>query len=586
LRSTPPASEVAAAPALGNGRYSLTEIIGEGGMSVVYRGWDHRLNVERAIKVLSREAADRSGVLERFRAEASTTARLHHPNIVSALDIVEDGGRFAIVMELVRGGTLWERVERQGPLSEADAARVLLPVVEAISAAHKAGVVHRDIKPQNILLTERGTPKLSDFGIALVEGNAVLSNLTRTGAVLGTFGYMSPEQRTDASRVSAASDLYALGATLWAVVRGRSPTDLFAADLEPRLLEGLSPPLAELVRDCTRYRVEDRPADADVLAQRLDALIGSLPRTPAHPAGRSAAPPDSSGQGRADAGTLHDLLHDEPVRRPSATEVWQQVRAEHGHVRVEPKPAKRWLPWLLVLFLLGVLSMTMLKTVSLGELLAEATQDEAEPKPAPVQRPKRPTRPQAPAVAATEAAAAVSDPAENSPQDADPGTTNPTETPGEPTEAGASEAGASEAGPREAGPREAEVRESAEPESADPSVSDPAPSGPSERDKAPRDPKTSPKAENNPWSAPSIDPASGPASTPMGRVSLSGPVIDPELEADNGEIFSPGLVPAGHYLVRGAFGPNRPRGVIAEITVEADGQVRLRCDGAFQKCSP
>ena len=581
MRSTPPASEVAAAPALGSGRYSLTEIIGEGGMSVVYRGWDHRLNVERAIKVLSREAADRSGVLERFRAEASTTARLHHPNIVSALDIVEDGGRFAIVMELVRGGTLWERVERQGPLSEAEAARVLLPVVEAISAAHKAGVVHRDIKPQNILLTERGTPKLSDFGIALVEGNAVLSNLTRTGAVLGTFGYMSPEQRTDASRVSAASDLYALGATLWAVVRGRSPTDLFAADLEPRLLEGLSPPLAELVRDCTRYRVEDRPADADVLAQRLDALIGSLPRTPAQPAPRSAEAPDSSGQGRADAGTLHDLLHDEPVRRPSATEVWQQVRAEHGHVRVEPRPAKRWLPWLLVLFLLGVLSLTMLETVSLGELLAEATQDEVQPKPAPVRSPKRPARPKAPAVAASEAAAAVSDPAETSPQDANPAALDPAATPGDPPEAGASEAGASEAG---AG--EAEARESTDPETADAAVSDPTLGGPSERDRSPRDPKPAPKTEGPPWSDPAIDVASGPASTPMGRVSLSGPVIDPELEADNGEIFSPGLVPAGHYLVRGAFAPNRRRGVIAEITVEADGQVRLRCDGAFQKCSP
>ncbi|RME21762.1 MAG: serine/threonine protein kinase, partial [Deltaproteobacteria bacterium] len=262
------------APPLHDGRYRLRAVLGEGGMAIVYRAWDRRLEVDRAIKMLLPEMAARPRIRARFEAEARTMARLSHPHIVPVHDVDVDGDRVYIVMELLTGGTLWDRVERWGPMPPQAAVDAVLPALSALAHAHAAGVVHRDVKPQNVLLSAQGVVRLTDFGIARIED---ADTRTRTAAVMGTWTYMPPEQRQSARDVDPRSDLYAVGAMLWALTHGREPPDLFAADLDPGLLADLPPPLAEVIRVATRYRPDDRYPDAREMAAALDACRAALP---------------------------------------------------------------------------------------------------------------------------------------------------------------------------------------------------------------------------------------------------------------------------------------------------------------------
>ncbi|MBL8615165.1 MAG: serine/threonine protein kinase [Deltaproteobacteria bacterium] len=552
----PPPPPAADATLVG-GRYRLTEIIGRGGMSVVWRAWDERLGVERAVKLLDGAVADRAGVRQRFLAEASTTARLHHPGIVAVQDLINED-RIAIVMELLRGGTLWQRVEAQGPLSEHEAIALMIPIVDAVGAAHAAGVVHRDIKPQNILLTQRGEPKLSDFGIAQVANTFDMADLTRTGAVLGTFGFMSPEQRVDASRVDASSDIYALGATLWALVRGKTPTDLFAADLEPGLLDGLSPPLAAVVRACTRYRAADRPGSAEQLAAALSAVLPGAPRDalprPQRPALRP--PPVDEHTPPLGSDTMVDLLHGDdehhPTPRPTATV------EPPAPVRPAPPPARAGRPpWVVV----GLLLVLAVGLGVAGSTLVETWTEVAPvaPEPAP-KRPRPRPAPSGPGAPATPATTDVSPPTSGE-------TTDPVEVPGPASE----EPGEAPTSPPEG-----------EPPPVEPPTSPPDPPEPSDR-RPPPEPAPVPA----PAPLPSPDPMPAPVPIrPTGFISFDGAVLDPELEDRSGGVYSPGEVPAGVYTVRASFGPEQPRVVVAEVEVRPQQRLRMRCDRSFQKCSP
>ncbi len=245
-----------AAPALSSGRYRLVEVLGIGGMATVYRGYDAELDVYRAIKVLSHELAAHTKVRERFQREARTMAKLAHPHIVMVLDVGKDGDRVYMVMEEVRGGSLRDRLDALGPLAPRHASGVLQQVLQALKMAHERGIVHRDIKPGNILLTEHGDAKVTDFGIAQLKGKDV--QLTRAGSMMGTLAFMAPEQRTDASTVDARADLYALGATLYTLVTGKESFDLFAAELEAKLFMDFPPGLFDVTRKATRYEPEDR----------------------------------------------------------------------------------------------------------------------------------------------------------------------------------------------------------------------------------------------------------------------------------------------------------------------------------------
>jgi len=202
------------------GRYRLIAPLGEGGMAAVYRARDLRLAREVAIKILHDDLTRDPGFLARFQREAQFVAQLSHPNIVSVFDVGEDNGTHFIVMEYVRGRTLKELIERDGRLDQHRAVAIAQPILEALGHAHSQGFVHRDVKPQNVLLMPDGTPRLADFGIAhLADGSA-----TRTAAILGSAHYLSPEQ-SRGEDATAQSDVYASGVMLFEMLAGYPPFD-------------------------------------------------------------------------------------------------------------------------------------------------------------------------------------------------------------------------------------------------------------------------------------------------------------------------------------------------------------------------
>ncbi|MFJ6648181.1 serine/threonine-protein kinase [Streptomyces sp. NPDC091290] len=206
-----------------SGRYRLTEAIGSGGMGRVWRAHDEVLHRAVAIKELTAalyvSESDQERLLARTRAEARAAARINHSAVVTVHDVLEHDGRPWIVMELIEGRSLADAVKEEGRVEPAEAARVGLWVLRALRAAHTAGVLHRDIKPGNVLLAEDGRVLLTDFGIAQIEGD---TTITRTGEVVGSVDYLAPE-RIRGHDPGPEADLWALGATLFTAVEGRSP---------------------------------------------------------------------------------------------------------------------------------------------------------------------------------------------------------------------------------------------------------------------------------------------------------------------------------------------------------------------------
>ena len=202
-----------------NGRYRLDARIGAGGMSTVYRALDETLQRQVAIKLMNREVTSDSGQLERFRREARAVAQLSHPHIVGVIDAGEDEGRPYIVFEYINGETLKERIRRCGRLPIAEAVAYAIEIARALGAAHARHIVHRDVKPQNVLIDEEGSAKVTDFGIARTLDE---DGLTADGRVLGTTDYVSPEQALG-QHVTGQSDLYSLGSVLFEMLTGEVP---------------------------------------------------------------------------------------------------------------------------------------------------------------------------------------------------------------------------------------------------------------------------------------------------------------------------------------------------------------------------
>ncbi|MDX3453486.1 serine/threonine-protein kinase [Streptomyces sp. ME02-8801-2C] len=239
------------------GRYRLTEQIGRGGMGTVWLAADEMLNRRVALKRLhedSRYADDELALMyERTRREAQSAARIAHPNVVVVHDVVEDDGLPCIVMEYVPSTTLGALLKSGGTVSPEEAARVGRGMVGALRAAHEAGVLHRDVKPGNVLLAENGRVVLTDFGIATATGT---STLTRTGEIVGSIDYMAPE-RVQGDTPGPASDLWALGATLYQAVEGQ-------------------PPFRRLTPVETAYSIVTAPLESMKQAGPLEPLIAAL----------------------------------------------------------------------------------------------------------------------------------------------------------------------------------------------------------------------------------------------------------------------------------------------------------------------
>jgi serine/threonine-protein kinase len=280
------------------GRYTLVEQIGAGGMATVWRADDSVLARTVAVKVLRDHLAADAALLERFRKEAVGAARLAHPNIVRVYDAGTDDGHAFIVMEYVPGRTLRDVIEREGPLDVSPSAGVTSGVLSALACAHAAGVIHRDIRPGNILIAHSGLVKVTDFGLAAAGGG----DLEATGEILGTVEYVAPEQ-VQGGDVTPATDLYATGLVLYELLTGRpafrGPTDLATA--MARLTTTMAPPSAirpgiprgmdHVVERATAIRPEDRYPSADGMRAALEGFTGAPDRPPLPPS-RPTGPPD------------------------------------------------------------------------------------------------------------------------------------------------------------------------------------------------------------------------------------------------------------------------------------------------------
>jgi eukaryotic-like serine/threonine-protein kinase len=264
-----------------NGRYRLEARIGAGGMSTVYRALDETLQRRVAIKLMNAEIVSDSDQLERFRREARAVAQLSHPYVVNVIDAGEDEGRPYIVFEYVEGETLKDRIRRQGQLPIPEAVAYAVEIARALGVAHARHIVHRDVKPQNVLIDEEGSAKVTDFGIARTLEE---EGLTADGRVFGTTDYVSPEQALGRP-VSGQSDLYSLGIVLYEMLtgevpfRGESQVAVAMKHVRDALpdVQGKRPDvsaaLAKVIDTATAKRVEDRYADdAEFIADLEDAL--------------------------------------------------------------------------------------------------------------------------------------------------------------------------------------------------------------------------------------------------------------------------------------------------------------------------
>jgi eukaryotic-like serine/threonine-protein kinase len=263
------------------GRYRIERMLGQGGMAVVYLARDEELERLVAVKVLAHDLSDDGSFRNRFLREAQLAAGLSHPNVVQVFDAGEDGGRPYFVMEYVPGETVADLLSRRRSVSPAEAVAIVADVCDGLQHAHDHGLVHRDVKPQNLLVREDGTVKLADLGIARA---AESTRLTQHGTILGTASYLSPEQAAG-EEVTSATDIYSIGAVLYELLAGRPPYEFASLselaskqgageivpprDLEPAIPERLE---AVLMR-CLAREPRFRPDSAAELAAELRAAL-------------------------------------------------------------------------------------------------------------------------------------------------------------------------------------------------------------------------------------------------------------------------------------------------------------------------
>ena len=268
-----------------DGRYGVRSRIAEGGMATVYLAVDERLEREVAVKVLRPHLAHDDTFVTRFRREARSAAALSHPNVVAVYDQGEDDGHMFLAMEYVPGQTLREVLTEEGPLSPRAALDVLEALLLALAAAHDKGLIHRDVKPENVIISEHGTVKVADFGLArAVSSQTVTSS---TGMLLGTVAYLSPEQ-VERGIADARSDVYAAGLVLFEMLTG---SKAFTGDTAIHVawqhvhegvpapssrVDGLPPALDELVAAATSRDPDERPADASAFLELVRRTRESL----------------------------------------------------------------------------------------------------------------------------------------------------------------------------------------------------------------------------------------------------------------------------------------------------------------------
>jgi eukaryotic-like serine/threonine-protein kinase len=318
-----------------DGRYLVGPRVARGGMATVYEATDLRLDRLCALKVMHAGLGDDGDFAGRFVREARAAARLSHPHVVGVFDQGDDDGTLFLAMEYVPGGTLRDLIRTQAPMAPAQALALLDPLLSALAAAHKAGLIHRDVKPENVLLSEDGRVKVADFGLA----RAVTAHTQHTtaGVLIGTVSYLSPELLVD-GRADARSDVYAAGVVLYEMLTGRKPHEGDSAiqvaykhvhedvPAPSRLVPGLPAYVDALVARATARNPDLRPADARVLLHQVRRVRAALDHgvvddpeltcdlAPTVPVQRLGGVPDI------------DYVRDEPAEIPTVLSPEQAVR--------------------------------------------------------------------------------------------------------------------------------------------------------------------------------------------------------------------------------------------------------------------
>lgn len=299
MNTPTPADDAAIEPGERIGQYRLEEMLGAGGMGVVHRAVDTKLNRSVAIKFLPKNLAD-AAARRRFETEARTASSLNHPHILTVHDVGEHAGSAYIVTEWVDGGTLADWAEKQGDSPDArQVAELLLGVADALATAHEANILHRDVKPGNILVSKNGYAKLADFGLAKLAGSGAPAapsadvGSTRVGVVIGTVAYMSPEQALGRP-LDARSDIFAFGIVLYELLAGRRP---FTGDSDLALMRAIvdtSPPelgprVPAPLRAIVAKALEKEPTDRYQSMREVVVDLRRVLRQPLQPRGTDTA---------------------------------------------------------------------------------------------------------------------------------------------------------------------------------------------------------------------------------------------------------------------------------------------------------
>jgi eukaryotic-like serine/threonine-protein kinase len=336
--------------ALIDGRYRVISRLGAGGMADVFLAEDNQLGRKVALKLLHRRFAEDPGFVERFRREAQAAAGLQHPNVVSVYDRGAYDGTYYIAMEYLPGRTLKQLIRAEAPLDSVRAIDITLQILKAARFAHRRGVIHRDLKPHNVIIDEADHPKVTDFGIA----RAGASDMTETGSIMGTAQYLSPEQ-AQGHAVSAGSDLYSIGVILYELVTGRVPFDAEAAvtiaikhvsEAPPapsQFNPSIPPELEQIILWSLNKNPTDRPTDADQLIDALEQVKALI----------------ESGQGGQRTATFAQVAAAEAYGSApivGAAAAVSDTMPPYGPLdEGEPEEeddGRKWLPWVIALIIL------------------------------------------------------------------------------------------------------------------------------------------------------------------------------------------------------------------------------------------
>src|SRR5882724_3867590 len=347
------------------GRYRIVRLLGEGGMGAVYEAVHPILKKRVAIKTLLPSLAAQPDARARFLREGEAASRINHPNVVAVHDVGTEGVTPFLVMEFLEGETLDALIQRRTVLSVAESVDIMLPVISAVAVGHDQGVIHRDLKPQNIFLARgpwgEAIPKVLDFGVSKLVGERADVALTGTQAVLGTVAYMSPEQARGARGVDAKSDQYAIGLIMYEMVTGaRAHPGDSALEILHHIASGtivpprkarpdLVPAMDEALLRCLAAQARDRFPSLRALGQTLlplagdkarhsladgfrDAVITEVGASPALSSRRTMVMPPESGNGAPPSGS------ESP---PSESPISDTGRARAGSTRILTPPPKR-----------------------------------------------------------------------------------------------------------------------------------------------------------------------------------------------------------------------------------------------------